>query len=34
LAEEKSKKIVSAPQDVLEEVLAKIHTLLGFDYKV
>lgn len=27
----KAKKMASAPQDVLEEVLAKILTLLGFD---
>ncbi len=27
----KAQKITSAPQDVLEEVLAKIHTLLGFE---
>ena len=27
----KAKRIVTAPQDVLEEVLAKIHTLLGFE---
>ncbi len=28
----KAQKITSVPQDVFEDVLAKIHTLLGFDY--